>query len=140
MRENNLHRTRASVIVLDKKNKRFLMMYRYIDGVEKYVLLGGGVEENESVEEAAVRETKEEANLDVKLDKKLTTVNYKTCTDHVFLATEFSGKIALSGEEAERSSEKNIYYPKWIYLKDIKNLKIPIYPGFIVSLILKEFI
>jgi 8-oxo-dGTP diphosphatase len=139
MRENNLHRTRASVIVLDKKNKCFLVMYRYIKGVEKYVLLGGGVEENESIEKAAVREIKEEANLDVKLDKKLTAIKYKTCTDYVFLSTKFSGEIKLLGEEVERSSKDNVYYPKWICIENLKKEKIPIYPGFIVELILKEF-
>lgn len=133
------HRIRASVVVLDKDKKRFLLMYRFINGKEKYVLLGGGIEKGESIEKAAIREVKEEANIDVKLDKKLTTINYKTCTDHVFLATEFSGKVKLSGCEVNRSTKDNFYCPKWININDLHNLKIPIYPGSIVELILKEY-
>jgi 8-oxo-dGTP diphosphatase len=132
------HRTRASVIVLDKKERRFLMMYRKTQGKEKYVLLGGGVEENETVENAAKREVLEEAGLCIDVDKKLAEIRYKTCTDHVFLATRFSGEVKLGGEEIERISEENIYHPEWIKVDDLKNLKIPIYPGLAVRLISKE--
>lgn len=140
MRENNLHRTRASVIIIDKNKRRFLLMYRNINGIEKYVLLGGGVELRESIEEAAIREVKEESNLDIKLNKKLTEIKYKTCTDYVFLAENFSGELKLSGEETDRSTENNIYRPEWIKIDNLNKMSIPIYPKFIVKLILKEFL
>ncbi|MFH0952166.1 MAG: NUDIX domain-containing protein [Patescibacteria group bacterium] len=100
-----------------------------INGKEKYVLPGGEVESGQTIEEAAIREIKEEANLDVELDKKLTKINYKRCTDRVFLATKFSGDVKLTGEELNRLSKDNIYRPEWININDIGNLKIPIHPG-----------
>ena len=140
MKENKSHRARASVIVIDKNKKRFLLMYRNISGIEKYVLLGGGVESGESIEEAAVREVREESSLDIKLSKKLTEIKYKTCTDYVFLAEDFSGELKLSGEEIDRATRNNIYRPEWIEIKNLDKMNIPIYPKFIVKLILKEFL
>ena len=135
--KDNSHHHRASVIVLDKKQRRFLMMYRREQGKEKFVTLGGGSESDETPEQTAIREIKEEAGLDVTLDKKLATIEYKNCTDHVFLATEFSGTPKLSGEEKERHSEDNFYEPRWIEIDKLQDLKIPIYPDKIVPLIVR---
>lgn len=140
MREGKSHRTRASVVVIDRNEKRFLLMYRNENGIEKYVLLGGGVEPGESIEEAAIREAKEESNLNIRLSKKLTEIKYKTCTDHVFLAEDFSGELKLSGEEIDRNTENNIYRPEWIEIDNMDKINIPIYPKFIVKLVLKEFL
>ena len=136
-------RKRASVIVIDKPNRRFLMMYRRKKtkkGVtKKYVVPGGGVEKNESLEQAAIRELREETTLDVIIDKKITTIKYKNCHDFVFISNRFKGKPKLSGEELDESNENNYYEPKWIKIDDIDKLKIPIYPKSLVKSIKKLF-
>jgi len=137
-RENNEHRTRASVIVFDKDKNQFLMMYRRIGNEEKFVLLGGGVEPGETLEEAAVREVKEESNLDIKLDKKLTEIHYQKCIDHVFLSTTFSGNLKVIGEELVRNSENNYYSPQWIKVDQLNQLNVPIHPRWIVRTLLNE--
>ena len=58
----------AAVII---KERKILLMHRIKDGREYFVFPGGGVEENESLESALVREIKEEFNIDIKIEKLL---------------------------------------------------------------------
>lgn len=63
-----MNKRAAGVIIKDNK---ILLMQRIENGLELFVFPGGNVEKGEIVEEAAVREIKEELSLDVKLDKLL---------------------------------------------------------------------
>jgi len=40
------------------------------------------------------------------------------------LATKFTGKLQLGGPEKKKMNEKNQYYPEWVSLKKIKELKL----------------
>lgn len=138
------HRKRASVVVIDKKNRSFLMMYRRTKSkkdsfVEKFVVPGGGLNKDETIKQAAIREIKEETTLDVTIDHKMATIKYPNCDDYVFVATKFSGESKLAGEELERCNKDNYYEPRWISINDIDNLKPPIHPRSLVRLIKKEF-
>ena len=55
--------TRAIIFIDDK----IALIYRNKNGNIYYSLPGGGVEENETLEEATIREVKEELNLDVEV-------------------------------------------------------------------------
>jgi 8-oxo-dGTP diphosphatase len=56
-------RQRVSGIII--KEGKILLIRRVKEGREYFVFPGGGVEDNESVEEALVRELKEEASIDI---------------------------------------------------------------------------
>ena len=52
-------KNRAVLIFIHDNN--ILLLYRFKGGEEYYVFPGGGVEDNESIDEAAIREAEEEA-------------------------------------------------------------------------------
>ncbi|MFH1425014.1 MAG: NUDIX hydrolase [archaeon] len=59
----------VDVLVSDEKNEKFLLVKRKNEPFAgKWALPGGFVEANETVEQAAVREVKEELDIDVELE------------------------------------------------------------------------
>lgn len=118
---------RVAGIVLNKN--QVLLMHRIKDGKEYYVFPGGGVENNETDEEALIREIKEEASIRIKIGKMLYTHNYETSSQHYYLCTYISGKPKLREDsiEIKRSQKGNdIYEPMWIDIG--KLLTLLLYP------------
>lgn len=68
----------------------------------KWALPGGGIEQNETPEEAAVRECEEEISLTPKNIKFLEKINYPDYTIHVF-SGEISGEPKLNFEHSNFS-------------------------------------
>jgi 8-oxo-dGTP pyrophosphatase MutT (NUDIX family) len=126
----------VSVII---KNKQILLIHRFRNGKEYYVLPGGAVEKNENIKTAIIREIKEETNLDAKLDRKLWEYknNFDNRIHHYFLVTKFKGDLKLSGPEAKRNSDFNKYILEWHNLFELDDLFI--YPEKIKKKIIKEF-
>lgn len=60
---------RAVAIIV--KDEKILLMRRNNKGLKYYTFIGGGMEEGETPEEAAIREAKEEVSLDVKINQYL---------------------------------------------------------------------
>jgi 8-oxo-dGTP diphosphatase len=127
---------RATAVII--KDGLILLIHRFRDGEEFFVLPGGGVEEGESMEETTVREVKEETNLDAKIDKKMWEYynDYDKRIHHFFLVTNFSGNLELGGNEAKENSTLNSFVLEWHKLKDISNL--PIKPDFVKEKILEN--
>jgi len=100
---NNPKPVTSAVIVKDNK---VLMIKRNRDPLKGYwVLPGGYIDYEEKPEEAVIRETKEETNLDIKPEKLVgvyrinndpTGVNI----DIIYLASIVSGELKINDEEA----------------------------------------
>lgn len=102
------------------KNNSILLLYRFKNGQEYYVIPGGEMEANESPEETAVREIKEETNLNITLGKKFIEIE----KEHYFLVESFNGEIKLGGPEMKRQSENNFYRIEWISLEKVRDLNL----------------
>lgn len=89
-----------------------------------YSIPGGGVEDNESLEEAAIRETKEETTIDTKMIKFLEKEEYNTGIVYWFMLEYLSGTPLLGGEELERNNPDNSYKVVLIKMKDIDQINI----------------
>lgn len=113
--------SKRTVAIIIKDNK-VLLMRRIKKRQEYYVFPGGGIKENESEEDAIIRETKEELSIDVKVDKLLFQIENRGQQELYFLIKEFSGIPKLGGPEKERMNEDNQYYPEWIDLNKIQDL------------------
>lgn len=131
-------RDRGSVILL--WGDKILMIHRIKDGREYYVFPGGSVEEGETPEEAAVREMKEETNLDIVLEKKLLVhENYfhKQRTVHYYLTTSYVGELSfMNAPEAQYANKDDQYHLEWCSLDELKNL--PVVPTDILPLLLEK--
>ncbi len=105
-------RHRAAVFVLD--NDKVLLFHRLKDGNEYYAVPGGGVEADETPEEAATRELKEETSLDVVLGEKIGELEEDGNRQYFYIARSWNGTPMLGGPEAERNSPDNSYRLEWI--------------------------
>lgn len=130
----------SRVIIVDKG--KILFIHRLKNRKEYYVLPGGSVEEGESPPAAAIREIKEETNLDLILDSLLWEIEEEVYGEkrkgYYFLAKEFKGKLKLGYPESQRQSKENIYRFKWIPLEKIQEYLI--YPRSIQEKIRKKFL
>lgn len=84
----------------------------------------GGVEEGETVEQAAVREVKEETGLDVKVVRLLFEEVYKAGISYCYLAELISENTELSLEflpKKESVFGTMLHSAEWHYIKDKKD-------------------
>ena len=115
---------RATSLVF--KDNQVLMIFRRENGSEYYVLPGGGIEDNETLEYAVIRELSEETSINASFDKKLISIKDDVSgrMNHICLCKYISGapKLAADSVEVSRTSDKNTYNPMWVDINKIKNL------------------
>lgn len=125
----------AAVIIKDDK---ILLIHRIKNSQDYYVFPGGGVKEGELLEEALVREIKEELTLDIKLFKQIFNITNQGREEYYFLVEDFDGIPQLNGEEKERMNENNQYIPIWIKMSKAINLP-NLYPEEARKLLISQF-
>lgn len=106
----------------------YLMFRRRIkdDGTikEYYSIPGGGAEDNETLEDAVIREIKEEFSVDIKIDGYLGKDEGDDSIAHFFLCSITNGIPCLGGEELERCTESNYYEIRKVPIKDLDKVDI----------------
>jgi 8-oxo-dGTP diphosphatase len=128
------NRDRVAVLIIDRD--KILLFYRFKENRTYYALPGGHVETGEALEETAIREIKEELNLDVTLDRKLWEYKNWGRMEHYYLAARFSGEIKLGFPELGKLSPQNVYRPEWVPLADLTD--IPLLPKEIKAKIIAQ--
>ena len=111
--DNVTPRIKAAVLV--RQDSRFLLVQEKGPPMHGFWNWPQGrVEEGESVEEAAVREAKEETGLDIKIEKTVAVLE-DTFPDikelHVYLATIVGGEMTLPDDEIPQHGSSLL--PKW---------------------------
>jgi ADP-ribose pyrophosphatase YjhB (NUDIX family) len=91
---------------------------------EYYVIPGGGLENNESLEENVKRELNEEFNVEINILGYLGKIESDNSIEHYFHCEIVNGTPHLGGEELDRMTEKNYYEIRKIKIDDIKNIDI----------------
>ena len=107
---------RASMFVIDKTGDYVVIIKRYKDGREYYVVPGGKVVVGESVQHAAIREISEELDLNINESEIIGSLNGD---DNVFFFAKTGykqGGLSIHGEEKSRSNLDNVYQPIWLSL------------------------
>jgi 8-oxo-dGTP diphosphatase len=93
-----MHKVIRAGVVLLKEDKILVVKSRYSTG-EFYLLPGGGIEGFETIEEAAIREVREETNLHIGIKKLLYVKEWidkrreKNVVDMIFLGTIIDGEM-----------------------------------------------
>lgn len=113
-------RYRAGIVVYCKTNNSILLIHRKKGEEDYWVVPGGGLETNESYEEAAKRELMEELGLLIQEMSELCTISVIDRIEKYYISYSNNCNIVkMHGEELKRSSNDNIYEPTWL---DISNL------------------
>ena len=115
-------RNRAAAIIL--QNNALLVIHRQKPGQDYYILPGGGVELDESFQEACIREVKEETGLDVLHLQLVHRYHSKVGEEQYFLTRVPDGELVLGGSEAKRQSPTNVYSFEWVDAEHLEGINL----------------
>lgn len=130
-------KARAAVII--PYNDNLILIHRVKKDDEYYTIPGGGIEEGETPEEAAIREIKEEIGIDVVLSEKHYEFESFGRYQYFFVAKSFSGEIGTgTGDEMANPNFERYgsYEVSIVSLEQIKDIDLR--PKEIKEIILKE--
>ena len=134
-------RIRAGIVLI--QDGKVALIERHRAGLDYFVFPGGGVDEGESPEQAAVREAMEELGVEVAIRQKISEIQFGQKSRQVyFLAEQIGGEFGTgAGEEYTDADpndpEEGIYVPVWMPIEELP-LHANIYPVQVVSLVLKS--
>ena len=134
-------RIRAGVVLI--QDGKVALIERHRAGLDYFVFPGGGVDEGESPEQAAVREAMEELGVEVAIKQKIAEVRLGQKSRQVyFLVEQVGGKFGTGvGEEYTvsdpHSPEEGIYIPVWMPIDQLP-LYQNIYPVDVAKLVVKS--
>ena len=117
-------RNRSGIILIEED--KLALIERYRAGIHYYAFPGGGIDEGESPEQAAIREAEEELGIVVRVKLKVAEVLFSGSSQFYFLVEKISGKFGTgTGEEyGEYNPIYGSYLPLWLPLADIPNKNI----------------
>lgn len=107
---------------------------------EYYTIPGGGQEEGETIEEATLREIREELGIEIELTDKCYELESQGRKQYFFVAKYKSGIIGSgTGEEMTNTNYEKYgaYIPEIIAREEIKNIKL--LPEEIKNIIISDF-
>lgn len=132
-------RTRAGIILIE--NDKVALIERHRAGLDYYVFPGGGVDEGETPEQAAVREAMEELGVEVSLKRKVAVLHFELSTQVYYLAERIGGEFGSgTGEEFTDSDPadpgEGIYIPIWMPIAEMPRHD-KIFPQSMAKILLK---
>ncbi|MBI3163901.1 MAG: NUDIX domain-containing protein [Anaerolineales bacterium] len=113
-------RKRAGIILIQEG--KLALMERHRQGRHYFAFPGGGVDEGETDEQAAIREAMEELGIEVGIVQKAATILREGRRDQVyFLVKWLGGEYGTgTGEEFDEVDEENgTYNPVWMPLGEL---------------------
>lgn len=115
-------RTRAGIVLIE--NSKVALIERYRDGRHYFAFPGGGVDEGETPEQAAVREAREELGIEVVVKQKVAEILVNGRPQHYFLVERVGGEFGTgTGEEFTDSHpddpETGVYIPMWMPIEEL---------------------
>ncbi|HMB25411.1 MAG TPA: NUDIX domain-containing protein [Anaerolineales bacterium] len=134
-------RTRAGVVLI--QDNKVALIERHRAGLHYFVFPGGGVDEGESPEQAAIREAMEELGIQVAIKQKVAEVQLgKKSRQVYFLVEQIGGTFGTgTGEEFTDSDPNNpqqgIYIPIWMRIDELPQYA-NVYPSDLARLVVKS--
>lgn len=115
-------RTRAGIILIE--DDKVALIERHRAGLDYFVFPGGGVDQGETPEQAAVREAKEELGVEVRIKQKVAVIHFELSTQVYYLVERVGGEFGSgTGEEFTDSDpddpEEGIYIPVWMRIEEL---------------------
>lgn len=113
---------RGVAVVIDAG--RVLVILRRRKGLEYAVLPGGGVENGETVAEAALRELLEETSLTAHVEAELWRRHDDGRSATYLLMSDVTGTPLLSGSEAEEHNPDNSFVLAWVTADELDRIRL----------------
>jgi len=115
-------RTRTGIVLIE--DNKVALIERFRAGMHYFAFPGGGVDEGEIPEQAAVREAMEELGVEVVIKQKLAEILVNERKQHYFLVERISGEFGTgTGEEFTDSHpddpETGMYIPMWMPIEEL---------------------
>lgn len=112
-------RRRAGIILIEKN--KLALIERHRGGLHYFIFPGGGVDEGESDEAAAIREAQEELGIIVLIEQKATELNRISGRQVYFLVKQTGGEFGTgTGEEyGEYDPKYGTYLPLWMPMDEV---------------------
>ena len=117
-----MKKNRSTAIII--RNEKLLLIHRQKPGRDYYTLPGGGVEFDESFEEACIREVKEETGLKVRALELVYRYITLEKEENYYLTQVGRAEPVLGGEEAKRQSPENSYQLIWADIAQVESLNL----------------
>jgi 8-oxo-dGTP diphosphatase len=134
-------RIRAGIVLI--KDNNVALIERHRAGLDYFVFPGGGVNEGESVEQAAIRETLEELGIEVVIKQKVAVIQFGPNSRQVyFLVEQMGGEFGtgVGGEYTQSdpaNAEEGIYIPVWMPIDELLYRQ-NIYPADVARLVVRS--
>jgi len=114
-------RNRSGIILIEKN--KLALIERHRAGLHYFAFPGGGIDQGESPQQAAIREAEEELGILVEIKHKVADVLFNGNTQYYFLVEKISGEFGTgSGEEyGEYNPKHGTYLPLWMPMADVLN-------------------
>ena len=134
-------RVRAGIVLI--KDNQVALIERHRAGLDYFVFPGGGVDEGETPEHAAIRETLEELGIEVVIKRRIAEIQLGRNSRQVyFLVEQVGGEFGTgTGEEFTDSDpndpDEGIYVPIWMPIDELPR-HTNIYPVDLSKLVVKS--
>ena len=118
---------RAGVILFNPQTKQILLIHRWKNGEEYFVIPGGGAESGETAVQAAQREIQEELGWSLsekQLQPAFSFRNGQLLEIYFHATISHTSVPMIQGVEALRSHAQNIYQPEWLDIEAICGLNL----------------
>lgn len=132
-------RVRAGVVLVE--NGKVALIERHRAGKHYYVFPGGGVDEGETPEQAAIREMEEETGLRVTVQRKLAEIHFGLSEQVYYLVGRLDGEfgtgagVEFSDSDPDDPAE-GVYIPIWMSLQELLQHD-NVYPADVAALVLQ---
>ncbi len=133
-------RVRAGVVLIE--NGKVALIERHRAGNHYYVFPGGGVDADETPEQAAIREMEEETGLQVSVQRKVAEIHFGLSEQVYYLAERHDGRFGTGIGEEFTDSDPNdptegIYIPIWMSLEELAQHD-NVYPADVAKLVVNS--
>ncbi len=112
-------RNRAGIILIE--DDKLALIERHRGGLHYFIFPGGGIDEGEGEEQAAIREAKEELGIVVEIIQKAAELTRTSGKQFYFLVRHVDGVFGTgTGEEyGEYDPKYGTYLPLWMPLDEV---------------------
>ena len=134
-------RVRAGIVLIN--DGKVALIERHRAGLDYYVFPGGGMDEGETPEQAAIRETMEELGIEVAIKQKVAEIQLGKKSHQVyFLVEHIGGEFGTgTGEEFTDADpndpDEGVYVPIWMPIAELPR-RGNVYPVDLSKLVVKS--